>query len=131
NLISFGGLALGIGILVDSAVVIIESIYRKREQGHDALACVVDGSSEVANAVVAGTVTTVAVFVPIVFVGELAGIVFREMAAVVTFSLLCALVVSLTLVPMLARTLLERPASKVGRLNRSIGNNLGRLEGAY
>ncbi len=131
NLISFGGLALGIGILVDSAVVIIESIYRKREQGLEVLACVVEGSSEVASAVLAGTITTIAVFVPIVFVGELAGIVFREMAAVVTFSLLCALAVALTLVPMLARTLLGRPVSKVSRLNRSIGNGLGKLEEAY
>lgn len=131
NLISFGGLALGIGILVDSAVVILESIYRKREQGLDALACAVDGASEVAGAVLAGTLTTVAVFVPVVFVGQLAGIVFLEMAKVVTFSLLCALVVALTLVPMLARSLLNMKASRPGPLNRKIGSFLGRMEGAY
>lgn len=131
NLISFGGLALGIGILVDGAVVILESIYRKREEGLDAKRCVVDGASEVAGAVFAGTMTTVAVFVPVVFVGELAGIVFSEMAQVVTFSLLCSLIVALTLVPMLSYKLLSRPASKKGRLDRGVGAALLSLEESY
>ncbi len=131
NLISFGGLALGIGILVDGAVVILEAIYRKREDGLSVRECVVDGASEVASAVLAGTLTTVAVFVPVVFVGDLAGIVFAEMAQVVTFSLLCSLVVALTLVPMLALLLLNRPSSKKGRLDRVIGASLHSLDEAY
>lgn len=131
NLISFGGLALGIGILVDGAVVILESIYRKREQGLEPFSAVVEGASEVASAVLAGTVTTVAVFVPIVFVGELAGVVFREMAEVVTFSLLCALAVALTLVPMLARTLLKRRSKTPGRISESIRQGLEGVEASY
>jgi hydrophobic/amphiphilic exporter-1 (mainly G- bacteria), HAE1 family len=131
NLISFGGLALGIGILVDGAVVILESIYKKREEGLSPHECAVEGASEVASAVLAGTVTTVAVFVPVVFVGELAGIVFREMALVVTFSLLCALLAALTLVPMLARRLLERPARAKLRVADAIGQGISWLEEAY
>lgn len=131
NLISFGGLALGIGILVDGAVVILESIYRKREEGLSSNECAVEGAIEVASAVLAGTVTTVAVFVPVVFVGELAGIVFSEMALVVSFSLLCALAVALTLVPMLARQLLRRPAMKKGRFDRVVTGGLSRLEERY
>lgn len=131
NLISFGGLALGIGILVDGAVVILESIYRKREGGAPAAESSVEGASEVASAVFAGTITTIAVFVPVVFVGELAGIVFREMALVVTFSLICSLAVALTLVPMLARQLLRRPAMHKGGFDRIIGGVLERLDDAY
>jgi len=99
NLISFGGLALGIGMLVDNAIVIVESIHSKREQGLDPKAAAVEGTSAVASAVVAGTLTTVAVFVPVVFLGGFAGVFFRELAVVVCFSLVCSLMVALTLVP--------------------------------
>lgn len=108
NIISFGGLALGIGILVDGAVVILESIYRKREEGLSAIAAATEGAQEVSGAVIAGTLTTLAVFVPVVFVGDLAGVLFGEMAVVVTFALVCSLAVALTLVPMLAARLLGR-----------------------
>ena len=130
NLISFGGLALGIGILVDGAVVILESIYKKREAGLTPNECAIEGASEVAGAVLAGTITTVAVFVRF-FVGQLAGIVFREMALVVTFSLLCALAVALTLVPMLARRLLERPARRQMGVADAIGRGISSLETSY
>lgn len=107
NIISFGGLALGIGMLVDGAVVILESIYRKREMGAAPREAAIEGAQEVAGAVIAGTLTTVAVFVPVVFVGDLAGVLFGEMATVVTFALMCSLAVALTLVPMLAARLLR------------------------
>lgn len=126
NLISFGGLALGIGILVDGAVVILESIYRKRERGLDKEQAAIQGAHEVAGAVVAGTLTTVAVFVPVVFVGDLAGVLFGEMALVVTFALMCSLAVSLTLVPMLAARLLgDQSPSRVALL-RSASSGLQR-----
>src|SRR5690606_6275687 len=106
NVISFGGLALGIGMLVDGAIVILESIYRKRGDGLTAKQAAVEGAREVGGAVVAGTLTTVAVFVPVVFLGGFASIFFGEMALVVTFALGCSLAVALTLVPMLAARLL-------------------------
>ena len=109
NLISFGGLALGIGMLVDNAIVILENIYRKRQEGVPAHQAAVDGAREVTGAVVAGTLTTVAVFAPVVFLAGFAGVFFTEMALVVVFALLCSLVVAVTLVPTLAARLLDRP----------------------
>jgi HAE1 family hydrophobic/amphiphilic exporter-1 len=109
NLISFGGLALGIGMLVDNSIVILENIYRKREEGLPARQAAIDGAREVTGAIVAGTLTTMAVFAPVVFLAGFAGVFFAEMAMVVVFSLLCSLVVAVTLVPTLAARLLERP----------------------
>jgi HAE1 family hydrophobic/amphiphilic exporter-1 len=105
NIISLGGLALGIGMLVDNSIVVLESIQRYRENGTDLYNSALKGTSEVAGAVTASTFTTVAVFFPIVFVEGIAGQLFKDMALTVTFSLLASLVVSLTLVPMLNSTL--------------------------
>lgn len=102
NLMSLGGLALGIGLLVDSSIVVLESISRKQKETGDLRIGAVQGASEVAGAVTASTLTTVAVFFPIVFVEGLAGQVFGDMAVAVVGSLVASLVVSLTLVPMLA-----------------------------
>ncbi len=124
NIMTFGGLALGIGMLLDSAIVVLENIYRHREQGSNARQAVLDGTSEVASAIVASVLTTVVVFLPVVFIRGMSGIMFRQMALVVGFSLLCSLVVALTLVPMLAsRFLRYRPSSgaddaTAGRLQR-------------
>ena len=96
NLISFGGLALGIGMLVDNSIVILENIYRKREEGLSAMQAAVDGAREVTGAIVAGTLTTMAVFAPVVFLAGFAGVFFTEMAMVVVFSLACSLVVAVT-----------------------------------
>jgi len=115
NIISLGGLALGIGMLVDNSIVVLESIQRKREEGIDLYNAALSGASEVASAVTASTFTTVAVFFPIVFIEGVAGQLFRDMALTVTFSLLASLVVSLTLVPMLY-TALRRENSRE-RLN--------------
>jgi len=105
NIISLGGLALGIGMLVDNSIVVLESIQRYREKGVDLYKAALQGTSEVAGAVTASTFTTVAVFFPIVFVEGIAGQLFKDMALTVTYSLLASLVVSLTLVPMLNATL--------------------------
>jgi len=111
NIISLGGLALGIGMLVDNSIVVLESIQRYREKGTDLYTASLEGTSEVAGAVAASTFTTVAVFFPIVFVEGIAGQLFKDMALTVTYSLLASLVVSLTLVPML-NSALRRETSK-------------------
>jgi hydrophobic/amphiphilic exporter-1 (mainly G- bacteria), HAE1 family len=99
NLMSLGGLALGIGMLVDNSVVVIESITRCREEGDDPLSAAVRGISEVGGAILAATMTTIAVFFPIVFVEGVAGQVFRDLSLTVVFSLLASLVVAQFVVP--------------------------------
>ncbi len=102
NVMSLGGLTLGIGMLVDNSIVVLESIFRKRQAGLGLRAAAVSGAHEVGAAVIASTLTTVAVFVPIVFVEGVAGQLFKDQALTVTISLLASLVVALTLIPMLA-----------------------------
>ena len=96
------GLALGIGLLVDSSIVVLESIFRKQKELGDPFRGAVEGATEVAGAVTASTLTTVAVFFPIVFVEGVAGQVFGDMALTVVFSLLASLAVALYFIPMLA-----------------------------
>ena len=102
NIMSLGGLALGIGLLVDNSIVVLENIARHREMGKSVLESAREGAGEVGMAVVASTLTTVAVFLPLVFVEGIAGQLFRDQALTVTFSLLASLLVALTLIPMLA-----------------------------
>ncbi|MCH8962707.1 MAG: efflux RND transporter permease subunit, partial [Bacteroidetes bacterium] len=102
NIMSLGGLALGIGLLLDNSIVVLENIARHREMGKNAQEAARDGASGVGMAVLASTLTTVAVFFPLVFVQGIAGQLFRDQALTVTFSLLASLVVALTLIPMLA-----------------------------
>ena len=102
NIMSLGGIALAVGLLVDNSIVVLENIVRKKEQGLDVLASARTGTSEVATAVIAATLTTVAVFFPMVFVSGIAGQLFRDQALTVTYALLFSLLVALTLIPMLA-----------------------------
>ncbi|MFT5456324.1 MAG: HAE1 family hydrophobic/amphiphilic exporter-1 [Myxococcota bacterium] len=102
NLMSLGGLALGIGMLVDNAVVVLESIQRYREEGQDRVDSAVNGVGDVAAAVTASTLTTVAVFFPIQFVEGVAGQLFGDLSLAVVSSLIASLAVALFLVPMLA-----------------------------
>ena len=102
NIMSLGGLALGVGMLVDSSIVVLENVQRYREQGRSALEAARLGAGEVGSAVIAATLTTICVFVPIVFVEGVAGQLFRDQALTVTFSLAAALLVALMLIPMLA-----------------------------
>jgi len=122
NIMTFGALALGIGMLVDSSIVVLENIYRHRESGQGAVASALAGSGEVAAAIVASTLTTLVVFFPVLFIRGMTGIMFQQMAYVVSFALLCSLVVALTLIPMLAALLMRRVpgqgASEPGRLQR-------------
>jgi hypothetical protein len=107
NIMSLGGLALGIGMLVDNSIVVLESIHRLREEGHDLFTAAIRGTSVVGGAVIASTLTTVAVFFPIVFVKGVAGQIFGDMALTVVFSLLASLVVALFVVPMLASRMIK------------------------
>ncbi len=106
NMMTLGGITLGIGMLVDNSVVVLENIYRFVQDGYDKKEASIKGAKEVAMAVTASTLTTVAVFLPMVFVEGITSIMFRELSLTVTFSLLSSLVVSLTLIPMMASKLL-------------------------
>ena len=110
NVMSLGGLALGIGNLVDNSIVVLESIHRKRKLGLPMARAALEGADEVAAAVVASTLTTVAVFLPIVFVEGIAGQLFRDQALTVSISQVASLLVGLTLIPMLSA--LGRPIRK-------------------
>lgn len=112
NIITFGGLALGIGMLVDSAIVVLENTYRHREAGETPKQSALIGSSEVGSAIIASTLTTLVVFFPVVFIRGMSGIMFQQMAYVVSFSLLCSLIVALTLIPMLSSKFLHYQAAE-------------------
>lgn len=128
NILTLGGLALGIGLLVDSSIVILENIFKYRERGYSNIEAAKKGASEVAGAVIASTLTSVVVFVPIIFTGGLAAEIFMPLALTVGFILLASLIVAITLVPMLSRLLLpeivvddnpkglRRIASSIGRI---------------
>jgi HAE1 family hydrophobic/amphiphilic exporter-1 len=122
NIMSLGGLTLGIGMLVDNSIVVLESVFRKRKEGQDLYAAAVNGTTEVGGAVVASTLTTVAVFLPIVFVEGVAGQLFRDQALTVTFSILASLVVAVTVIPMLSAAggKLPRP-EKVAEALKAVG----------
>lgn len=102
NLMTLGGLALGVGMLVDNAIVALENIHRLHTQGLDARAASIQGSREVAGALIASTLTTVVVFLPIVYVHGVAGLLFKEQALTVSFSLIASLVVAILLIPLMA-----------------------------
>ncbi len=109
NLMTLGGLALGVGMMVDSSIVVLENIYRRHtENAEGAVEASVNGTGEVASAVVAGSITTMVIFLPLIFVQGVTGVLFKELAYVIMFSLFCALLVSLTLLPVLASRFLAR-----------------------
>jgi HAE1 family hydrophobic/amphiphilic exporter-1 len=101
NVMTLSGLALGAGMLIDNAIVVIESIFRNREQGMERREAIITGTTEVSGAVVAATLTTIVVFIPIVYLHGASGQLFKELAWTVTFSLLSSLFVALLVIPML------------------------------
>ena len=107
NQMSFGGLALGIGLIVDNAIVVLENIVRLRENRHSLEESALTGTKQVAGAIIASTVTTSVIFLPVIFMQTISGMLFKELALVVVFSLLCSLLVALTLVPMLSSRFLS------------------------
>jgi HAE1 family hydrophobic/amphiphilic exporter-1 len=138
NLMTLGGLALGVGMMVDSAVVVLENIFRRQqEHGEAPVTAAVKGTGEVASAVIAGTVTTLVIFLPLIFVRGVSGVLFKELAYVIMFSLFCALLVALSLVPMLGSRLLKQTATATisdgwtARLSRRAGAGFCALENSY
>ncbi|MBA3462981.1 MAG: efflux RND transporter permease subunit, partial [Deltaproteobacteria bacterium] len=134
NLISFGGLALGVGMLVDNAIVILENIYQKYEAGLSPEDAAVVGAQEVTAPMVAGTLTTIAVFAPVVFLAGFAGVFFAELAMVVVFSQICSLLVAITLVPTLAARMLgkrRQHGSKRNRIAAWLDRRFASLDNAY
>lgn len=139
NLMTLGGLALGVGMMVDSSVVVVENIFRRRQENQEALfVAAVEGTREVGGAIIASTITTLVIFLPLIFVRGVSGVLFKELAYVIMFSLFCSLLVSLSLVPMLATKLLNEPQARpagwapwVGRLALRTGGWFRGLENAY
>jgi hydrophobic/amphiphilic exporter-1 (mainly G- bacteria), HAE1 family len=114
NQMSFGGLALGVGLIVDNAIVVLENIVRLRSEGKDRKVSSLIGTKEVGGAIVASTLTTSVIFLPVIFMQTITGTLFQELALVVVFALACSLLVALTLVPMLAsRFMTIRPDSEL------------------
>jgi HAE1 family hydrophobic/amphiphilic exporter-1 len=131
NQMTFGGLALGVGLIVDNAIVVLESIVRKREEeGASNREAARAGTRDVAGAIVASTLTTCVIFVPVVFARTTTGALFQALALVVVFALVCSLFVALTLVPMLASRFL-RLAPKAERERSRHWLVLRRLEAWY
>jgi HAE1 family hydrophobic/amphiphilic exporter-1 len=138
NQMTFGGLALGVGLIVDNAIVVLESIVRKREESDlSVIESARIGTREVAGAIVASTLTTCVIFLPVVFARTTSGALFQALALVVVFALACSLLVALTLVPMLASRFLrmappeERERSRAARTFRRLESwYTGRLQSA-
>jgi HAE1 family hydrophobic/amphiphilic exporter-1 len=134
NVMSLGGIALSVGMLIDNSVVILEAIARRKEAGLSTSEAAREGTAEVATAVTASTLTSVAVFFPMVFVSGIAGQLFRDQALTVTFAQLISLMVGITLVPMLTawrarlgerQEPLAADAGEPGETARSLRNYLG------
>jgi HAE1 family hydrophobic/amphiphilic exporter-1 len=131
NMISFGGLALAVGMLVDCSIVIHENIYRNVELGRQRREAAIVGSDEVASAIIASTLTTICVFAPVLFLGGFAAIFFKEMAFVVTIGLTVSLVSALTLVPVLTLAAMSgKRGLGAGRL-AFMERVVRRIEGGY
>lgn len=139
NLMSLGGLTLGIGMLVDNSIVVLESIYKKIEEGQDRITSAVEGAREVGTSVVASTLTTVAVFLPISFVGGTTAQLFNDLSLTIVFSLTASLIVSITFVPMAASLLLSpESAANVHKYNNiftkildAVGHGISSIEVGY
>ncbi|MCC5810808.1 MAG: efflux RND transporter permease subunit [Ectothiorhodospiraceae bacterium] len=134
NLMTLGGLALGVGLMVDNAIVVIENISRhQQEYGSDSRKAAIIGTGEVSPAIIASTLTTMAIFLPMFFAQELGGVLFRQLAFVVAFALFCSLLVALTLVPTLMGLMRnqQKPATgAVRRLSDGCGRMVQGLENA-
>ncbi|MBN1969212.1 MAG: efflux RND transporter permease subunit [Candidatus Delongbacteria bacterium] len=128
NLISLSGLALGVGMLVDNSIVILENISRHREMGKNALEAAIIGTKEVVMPVTASTLTTIIVFMPIVFISGVAGEIFTDQSIAVTFSLISSLAVSVTLLPVLYSKLMSGIATDSERvIDRSASFEQGKF----
>ena len=121
NIMSLGGIALATGLLVDNAIVVLENISRYRSSGEGLVSAAIKGASEVGGAVIAATLTTIAVFLPLAFVEGIAGQLFRDQALTVTFALMISLGVAMTVIPMMA-SIRGRQSKAVGGLGNRLGH---------
>ena len=121
NMMSMGGLAIGVGMLIDNSIVILENVFRFREKGARPAEAAILGADEMAMAITASTLTNLCVFIPFFFTTGLAGQLFRQMALTITFSQLCSLLVALTLIPMMTsrfiRSITTRHTGRAAFLN--------------
>jgi HAE1 family hydrophobic/amphiphilic exporter-1 len=139
NIMSLGGLALGVGMLVDNSIVVLENIFRHRERGLAAAAAAGLGAREVQAAITASTFTTIAVFGPIIYVKGVAGELFKDLSIAVAVSLLASLLVALTLLPMIAARIRtsdeagapQRPGYEPGRLFPPVGRYVEEARARY
>lgn len=135
NIMSLGGLALGVGLLIDNSIVMLENIFRHKEEGQaDAEAAALEGSAEVQSAVTASTMTNLAAVIPFLLISGLAALLFRELILTISFAILASLLVALTVVPMLAAQLAKvRFTSGLARfpLFVAFDRGMGGLRGAY
>ncbi|MFH1850781.1 MAG: efflux RND transporter permease subunit [Candidatus Neomarinimicrobiota bacterium] len=132
NVISMAGLALAIGMLVDNAIVVLENIFRRKEKGMEVKEAAYEGTKQVSMAIIASTLTTLAVFVPILFVPGIAGIMFNDMSVTIVFSLTTSLLVALTLIPLLASRFLQAGKTEAkNRVSQAIGRFLAGVERNY
>ena len=137
NTLTFGGLALGVGMIVDASIVVLENTFRHMEAGKDRARASVDGAEEVGGAILASTLTQVAVFLPLLFLTGIAGIMFGQLAIVVIIALGMSLFVAVTLVPVMTSKLLRLPTPEaertglVGRLMTASERTLERLDDLY
>ncbi len=128
NIISLSGLALGVGMLVDNSIVVIENIYRMRnEEGASAKEAAIEGARQVGGAIAASTLTTVCVFLPIVFTSGVTRQLFVDMGLTIAYSLLASLIVALTLVPMMSAGLLKKTENKESRFFIKIKERYGKV----
>ena len=127
NIMSLGGLAMGIGMLVDSSIVVLESIYRCREEGDSTRSAAIRGTTEVRGAVIASTLTSICVFFPMVFVEGLAGQVFSDLGLTVVTSLIAALIVAVLFIPMLASRTGFKLQTGAGMVSHALGSLEGRI----
>jgi len=130
NIMTLGGLALAVGMLVDSAIVVLENIFRYNSEGHSREESAIEGASEVGMAITASTLTTIAVFIPIIFVEGVVGTIFRDFALTVTLSLGASLLVSLTLIPMLSSKILKVAEAEKGK-KRKLEKLYNAFDGVY
>ncbi len=116
NILSLSGLAVAVGMLVDNSIVVIENVFRLRNRGESATRAAISGATQVAGAIVASTLTTICVFLPIVFVQGITRELFTDMALTLAYSLIASLIVALTLVPAMSSTMLRRAKPHKGRV---------------
>lgn len=121
NIMSLGGVALGIGMLVDNSIVVLENIFRYRENGVPIIEASIDGASEVAMSILASTLTTVVIFLPLLFVEGITGVMFKQLAYIVGFALICSMVISLTIVPMMTSVFLKKVVTKEEKKTQELG----------